>query len=403
MTIAYFDCFSGASGDMILGSLLDAGVPLAALRGDLSKLPLKGFRLNPRRETREGIKATAVDVAISARTDSVERRLRDFEQIITRSTLPSPVKRDSLRVFRRLAEAEAKVHGTTPEQVHFHELGGVDTLVDDVGAVCGLRLLHVDRVCCSPLPMGSGFVTCRHGTLPIPAPATVELCRGFPVYSHPDLEGELTTPTGAAILTTLADAFGSLPELKVTSVGYGAGKTVRNRPNLLRLLLGESSSESEVSDLEKAFLLETNIDDMNPEFLEDVLERLFEAGVLDAFLVPIIMKKSRPAAMISVLVHPQMVQPALDILFAETTTLGVRIKEVARQCLPRMMKKVQTRFGPIQVKIGTWKGRTVTVSPEYDECKAAARKHGVPLKEVWAEAIKKGDVKSVRCKVRSRK
>lgn len=291
MRIAYFDCFSGASGDMILGALLDAGVSLAALKRELTKLGVSGYGFKVWPEQKQGIRGKRVEVKI--REEGVERRLKDIEKMIKKSHLSDSVKQDSLGVFHRLAEAEARVHGTTADRIHFHELGGLDTLIDVVGSLAGLELLGVAQVCSSPLPMGSGFITCSHGTLPIPAPATTELCRGFPTYSRVDQKGELTTPTGAAILTTIAKCFGPLPQMTVGSVGYGAGAADRPHPNLLRLYVGEKVPAARTEGLETAFLVETNIDDMNPELFENVLERLFTAGVLDAFLVPIMMK--RPA------------------------------------------------------------------------------------------------------------
>ena len=305
MKIAYFDCFSGISGDMILGALTDLSNDLTFIQGELKKLGLKGYSLSHRKVKRGVIETTKVDVAGSKKLSS-ETNLNDILKIIKNSSLSEEIKNDSIKIFRRLAKAEAVVHGTTVNQVHFHEVGAIDSIVDIVGSVIGLHHLNISKIVSSPLNTGSGFVKCDHGTLPVPAPAVVELLKGFPCYSS-GIQKELTTPTGAAIITTLADKFSPMPKLKVDKVGYGAGDAeLKELPNALRIILGEPSSRRE--SREDLFVLETNIDDMNPEFYDLVMEKLFQAGAVDVFLTPIIMKKNRPATKLSILTYQQNIE-----------------------------------------------------------------------------------------------
>ncbi len=382
MRIAYFDCFSGASGDMILGALLDAGLPLAALRRELAKLRLHGFRLKTRRVTRGGLAGTKLDVVCDAH-DHEHRRLSHILRILSRSGLSARVKRDASGVFRRLAEAEAKVHGTSIEEIHFHEVGAVDAIVDVVGACVALEKLGVERVVASPLPTGTGFVDCAHGRLPVPAPATAELLTGFPVAAS-DVEAELTTPTGAAILTTLADSFGPRPAMTPARVGLGAGsREIPRTPNLLRVFIGESVPRA---GSDRVRILETNLDDLSPQVFETVMEKLFAAGALDAWTEPIQMKKGRPAVKLCVLAPDALRATVEEILFRETTTFGVRSTEVERSTLAREFARVTTAFGDLTVKLGLLAGRVVTVAPEYEDVKRAAAAHGVPLRAVMDEA-----------------
>ncbi len=380
MKVAYFDCFAGASGDMILGALLDAGLNPDDLRERLAALRLPGWRLNIRRVVKRGLAATAVEVESEAAPG--ERTLGDIETLIANSALPERDQTFALRVFRRLAEAEARVHGVSPEAVHFHEVGAVDALVDVVGAVSGLELLGVEQVWVSPLPLGRGFVRAAHGVLPLPGPAVVELLRGVPVVGV-EAEGETVTPTGAAILTTLADAYGPLPPFTLNHVGYGAGRREAEYPNALRVLIGETGSEAEVEWLT---LLETNIDDLTPQVYDYALNRLWSAGALEVWLTSIQMKKNRPGVLVSVLCQPQAEAALTEILFRETTTLGLRRQLVERRRLPREIRQVQTRFGPAQVKVALAQGgRVLRAMPEYEDCKRLAETHGVPLREVLAE------------------
>ncbi len=382
MKTIYFDCFSGASGDMILGALLDAGLSLGVLRKDLTTLRLHAFRLKARRVVRGGLSATKLDVVLDAH-DHEHRHLGRILTIIAKSRLSARVKRDASRIFRRLAEVEAKIHGEDIEEVHFHEVGAVDAIVDVVGACVALERLGVERVVVSPLPTGRGFVDCAHGRLPVPAPATAALLVGAPVAAS-DVEAELTTPTGAAILTTLADAYGSLPAMTVERTGFGAGsRELEGRPNLLRVFIGETG---ETPERDRVRVLETNIDDLSPQVFESVFDKLFAAGALDVWTETIGMKKGRPAVKLCAIVPEDLRAAAEEILFRETTTFGVRSWAADRSKLAREFVAVQTAFGPVQVKIGRRAGRVVTVAPEYEDVKRAAAAHGVPLRLVLDEA-----------------
>jgi len=383
LRIAYFDCFSGASGDMILGALLDAGLDLDALKQQLATLPVEGFDLRADRVTKKGIAAVQFDPQVDTQAKQPHRHLKHIREILDGSGLTAGVKERALAIFTRLAEAEAKVHGTTIEKVHFHEVGAVDAIVDICGACVGLELLGIDRVLCSPIPTGSGTVTCEHGVMPVPAPATAELLKGVPLAAC-DETGELTTPTGAAVLTTLADSFGAMPAMTVTATGFGAGRREgQNRPNVLRVLIGQTAAAGETDEVT---VLQANLDDTPPEAIGHVIDKLLLAGALDAFSTPIGMKKNRPAVMITVLVDADMVAACEDLLFAETTTFGVRRHQVLRSKLERTFDEVATRFGTVRVKVGRRLGRVVTASPEYEDCRAAAEQHGVALREVMVEA-----------------
>jgi len=380
MRLAYFDCFSGISGNMVLGALLDAGLELDALKEALAGLRISGYEIKARKVKRRGIVGTLVDVRASK--GEMERTLSDILEIIGESDLPEDVKERAGAVFTRLAEAEARVHGVSVEEVHFHEVGGLDAIVDVVGSVVGLRLLGVEEVYSSPLHLGRGFVECAHGLLPVPAPATLELVKGVPVYGW-DIEVELVTPTGAAIITALAKSFGPLPSVRVERIGYGAGHRELPIPNLLRLVIASAPGEFEEDTV---VLLETNIDDMNPEFYEHVMDRLFQRGALDVFLTPIQMKRTRPAVMLSVIVGKKEVDEALRVIFEETTTLGVRMQEVRRRKLARESIVVETRYGPIAVKVASLGSAVKNISPEYEECRRIAEQQGIPLKVVYEEA-----------------
>jgi uncharacterized protein (TIGR00299 family) protein len=382
MRIAHFDCFAGVSGDMILGALLDAGVEPDVWQGELSKLNLSGYELKIDRVQKQGIAAIAVRVLLGE--ESPKRHLAEIEELITTSQLPTEVKEMSVEVFRRLAVAEARVHGTTPDRIHFHEVGGIDAIIDIVGAVVGLRLLGVEEIYASTLPLGHGFVDCAHGRLPLPAPATMELLQGVPVLSR-DVEGELVTPTGAAILTTMAEGFGPFPAMTVEKIGYGAGQRDFPFPNLLRLLVGTTSPTLDAR-METLTLLEANIDDLNPEFYGHLMERLFTAGALDVYLTPVQMKKNRPGVVLSVTCPPAQAEALAALVFAETTTIGLRRQEVQRWALARERVEVETSFGTVGVKVARLSGRVVTASPEYEDCRRLALESGVPLKEVYAVA-----------------
>ena len=384
MKIAYFDCFSGISGNMILGALVDAGLEVERLKTELARLSLSGYTLGAQMVRRRYLRGTHIEVGVSE--EGVERHLHEIEEIIEGSDLPDEVKARSLAIFQRLAEAEAHVHGIPVERVHFHEVGAMDAIVDVVGAVVGLRLLGIEQVYASQVHVGRGTVTCAHGTLPVPAPATQELLRGVPIYGR-DVDAELVTPTGAAILTTLAERFGAAPPMRVEQVGYGAGSRDLPLPNLLRVSIGETTEQVEGYEEDVVTVIETNIDDMNPQLYEHVMKRLFDAGALDVFLTPIQMKRNRPGVQLSVLVAEELVADALDVLFAETTTIGVRTCPMRRWKLGRERVVVETRYGPVGVKVARRGGTVMNVAPEYRECQRVAGEQGVPLKEVYQAAL----------------
>jgi len=382
MKIAYFDCPSGASGDMILGALVDAGVSLDALRTELAKLPLGGYRLTAREVTKGAFRATKVDVEVDA-TAHHQRNLAEILRLLEQSGLPGRVKADATRIFTRLAEAEARVHGTTVEAVHFHDVGAVDALVDVSGAVAGLHLLGVEAVHVSALPLGGGMVDGPHGKIPIPGPGTAELLKGFPVYDN-GVRAELVTPTGAAILTTLAASSGSMPPMTVERVGYGAGTMDLPVPNLLRCFVGTAATEA--PGRETVVQLETTIDDMSPQLYEPLMERLLEAGALDVFLIPVIMKRSRPGVVLTVVAEPSRVGELSTILFEESTTIGVRWTESQRTRLERELVTLPTAYGPVQFKLSRLAGKLVTVTPEFSEVTRIAREKGLPVREVLEQA-----------------
>ena len=383
MRVAYLDCFSGVSGDMLLGALLDAGVPREKLEEELAKLALPGYRLRVSRVKRGFIAATAVEVELTEQAPA--RRLQDILALLEDSQLSVSAKARAKQVFLRLAEAEGKVHGAAPEEVHLHELGAVDAIVDVVGAVAGLAALGVEKVVCSPLPLGQGWVKFGHGESPVPAPAVTELAKGIPVYQG-ESEGELTTPTGAAIVTTICQEFGPLPAMRIAAIGYGAGSRELPRPNLLRLYLGESADRP-AATADTITVLETNLDDMNPEFHEHVLARLFRAGAVDAYLTPILMKKNRPAVLISVLCAPAKTGELAEVLFRETTTLGVRVRESQRWCLERAWVEIETEWGKVRVKLGRLGEELTTLAPESDDCRRLAETTGAPLKTIYEQAL----------------
>jgi uncharacterized protein (TIGR00299 family) protein len=392
MRIAYFDCASGASGDMVLGALVDAGLELAALESVLAALKVDGWRLEAKPVERGGLRGTHLAV----RTDASHRfhALTDMLRPIEGSTLSDAVKAGAEAVLRRLAEAEARVHRVPMEAVHFHEVGELDTLVDVVGAVAGLDVLGVERVYVSALPLGGGTVDTAHGRLPVPAPATAELLRGFPVYDN-GVAGELVTPTGAAILTTLGTPE-RLPAMTLERVGWGAGTKELPIPNLLRVLVGQRASPSaEDPDVETLVAVETTIDDMSPQLYEAVVERLLAAGALDVYLTPVVMKRSRPGTVLTALAAPELAERLAETLFRETTTIGVRWSEVKRRRLPREMVRLPTAAGVVTFKISRLHGRVVTVTPEFEEVRRIAEAQGRPVREVL-EAVRLEGTRAIR-------
>lgn len=382
MKIAYFDCFRGAGGDMIVASLIDAGADAAAVREGLVSLALGGYALSIESVNKQGFAATRFHVELEGRDKQPHRHLKDIIEIINRPALPAPVMEKAGRIFERLAIAEAKVHGTTVDEVHFHEVGAVDAVVDVVGAVLALHQLGVERVFCSPIPTGSGTITCDHGVMPVPAPATAELLRGVPLAAC-DEDGELITPTAAAVLTSLASEFGPIPPMTITSIGYGAGaRDGRKRANVLRVLIGRTGAQGEVDEI---VVLETNLDDASPELIGHCMELLLKAGALDVYTVPIQMKKSRSGVVLTALCHFEHAALMEQIIFAETTTFGVRRHSATRAMLRRRLERVATPFGEVRMKVGE-RGGVITASPEYEDCKAAAIKHNTSLRIVVAAA-----------------
>lgn len=379
MKLAYFDCFSGVGGDMILGAMVDAGLDLAQLRVKLSGLKIKGYELKSRKVIKHGIAATKLDVMINE-TQRPLPTLRSIQCLIQASRLEDKDKSQVLKVFHRLARAEAKVHGQPARTVRFFEIGHLDTIVDVVGTILGLKLLGIEKILCSPITTGTGVIHTDHGLLPVPPPITAELLKGIPVLSS-DIRYELTTPTGAAILTTLAEEFGPLPTMTGAAIGYGAGShDLSSQPNLLRIFIGHRQDDWMEED--RVVLIETNIDDMNPQIYDHLMERLFSRGALDVYLTPILMKKGRPATLLSILSEKDKVQELIEIVFAETTTLGLRFQEVTRRKLPRKTRLIRTPWGKVHVKVATLGEKVIKMMPELDDCKRIAEESGLPLAKI---------------------
>lgn len=387
---AYFDCFSGVSGNMILGALLDAGLALDALNAELKKLSVSGFEITAKRVERQGI--AAVHVEVNTEETHAHRHLHHIVAILDQSSLDQKIKDKSKAIFTRLAEAEAAVHNTTVERIHFHEVGALDAIVDIVGAVTGLHILGVEKIYVSPFSLGTGFTVCAHGKIPVPVPATVALLKGKPVR-YTDIEAELVTPTGAAILSTLGDHFGKPPAMQFDVIGYGAGTRELPIPNVLRLQLGELAAETGY-DTDTIAVIEANIDDMNPQFYEYIFDQLYEAGALEVYAAPVIMKKSRPGNVLTVLAPADVRQKMIDVILKETTTIGVRWQEVQRAKAQREIQSVNTAFGQVRVKISRLGAEIINIAPEYDDCKQAAQKHpGVSLKRIYQAALEQGQLK----------
>jgi len=413
MRIAYLDCFSGISGDMFLGALVDAGVSAKLLEDTVAALDI-GARLEIKRVARGGISATKVDVYSNgekdlprevfwerhehdhAREHKHARGLNEIRQIIDNAAISGTAKATAIRIFETLGEVEAEIHNTPVERVHFHEVGAVDAMVDIVCAAVGAESLAVEEWVCSPLNVGGGTVKCAHGTLPVPGPATLKLLRDAPVYSSGP-QVELVTPTGAAIVKTLSSRFAPFPAMKIEKAGYGAGtRDFPEHPNLLRLTIGEtlpadaastSPSTSASTSNDMITVLEANLDDLSPQVLAYAMERLLAEGALDVFSVPVQMKKSRPGALLTVLAKMEDANRLTKLIFAETTTLGVRRRAEQRQTLSRRWETVDTTWGPVRIKIASMNGSVSNYAPEYEDCRALAEAHRVPLKEVIQEAV----------------
>ncbi|HKR02271.1 MAG TPA: nickel pincer cofactor biosynthesis protein LarC [Pyrinomonadaceae bacterium] len=380
MRTLYFDCFAGASGDMILGALVGVGVDPRALAEALSALNVQGFEVAFETVDRSGISATRAHVRTAH--EHAHRHLGDILKIIYDSRLSDGVKDRAARIFSRLAEAEAKIHNVPVERIHFHEVGALDAIVDVTGACIGFELLGIERFACSELHVGSGTVEMAHGRFPVPPPAVTELLKGAPVYST-DIRGELVTPTGAAIITTVCTEFGPLPKMRVEGTGYGAGgREYQNFPNVLRLIVGDDAAGTEASADETLIMVETNIDDMSPQIYGYIMEKAFQGGALDCYFTPVQMKKNRPGVVISILCRPGQREEMCQLLFTETTTLGVRYFEVMRRALRRETVRVETEFGAIDVKVALLNGSVVKEMPEYEQCRAAASRANVTLQAV---------------------
>jgi len=426
MRIAYLDCFSGISGDMFLGSLIDAGVAPEIFERAVEALAVDA-KLEISRVNRAGITATKVDVIVRGERDSPRansasathehthgskhrhehshddahghhhdtvqhhgRGLVEIRDIIRKAAISESAKKIAIEIFEKLGAAEAKIHNVPIEKIHFHEVGAVDALVDITCAAMGAEVLAVDEIVCSPLNVGGGTIICAHGTFPVPAPATVELLTGAPVFSS-GLQAELVTPTGAAIVRTLATRFASFPEMKIQKAGYGAGtRDFPGHANVLRITIGEAASKRAVNTLQETIsVLEANLDDLNPQVFGYVMDRLFEAGALDVFGTPVHMKKNRPGTLLNVLAKPDDADKLAQIIFAETTTLGVRRREENRQVLARKWQTVSTQFGDVRIKIASLNGTVSSYAPEYEDCRRIAAEHRVPLKLVMQEAVQR--------------
>lgn len=423
----YLDCFAGASGDMLLGAMLDCGLDFELLRSELEKLGVEGYKLSLTRVDRSGISSAKFDVHLSGESHSHEhhhehlhehhhdhghshehhhhhddhehshehhhhehRGLSEIKRIIASSNLSEPVKQRAQAIFQRIGEAESKIHGIPIETVHFHEVGAIDSIVDIVGACIAFDALKIERIISSPLHVGSGTFKCAHGTYPVPGPATAELLKGVPAYSK-DIEGELVTPTGAAIISTLAESYGPMPMMKIEKIGYGAGtRDYPKFPNTLRAIIGELEEDADQTPT-TITVIEANIDDLNAQVFGYLMDRVLEAGALDIFYTPAQMKKNRPGVLLTLLCKPEDRERMTEIIFRETTTLGVRYRNERREILRREFVTVETEYGPIRIKVSrALDGCVINASPEFEDCRAAAERHQAPLRDVQTAALKAG-------------
>jgi hypothetical protein len=390
MKILYYDCFAGISGDMNLGAMIDLGVEPKDLICGLKKLHLNGYEIKIFKDERKGIVGTKVDVVLQQRDETYashaihDRTYADIVELIHESHLLENVKLLSLNIFMKIAQAEAKVHGCDIDHVHFHEIGAIDSIVDIVGAAICLDFLKADRIYSSPVELGGGFVKCAHGLWPVPAPATAEILKGIPVKSG-IVPFETTTPTGAAILAAIVDRFTERLDFTPEKIGYGIGKRDMEIPNALRVFIGEA--ENSIADAEAethdAFLVECNIDDMNPEMYNSAMDALFQKGAYDVCLTPVIMKKSRPAVQISILCGAEMLQDIEEVLWLQTTTFGLRISKVVKKMLTRDFSEKATKYGKVSMKNAYFRGKKIKSKPEYEDCKRLAQEKGVSVKEVY--------------------
>jgi len=387
MKLAYFDCFSGISGDMTLGAIIDAGCDVARLRSELGSLQVPGWEMSAEKVWKNGMAATYAKV----KTEDLKkhRSLTDILEILKKSELEPQVRDRASSIFQKLGEAEARVHDVPLEKIHFHEVGAVDAIVDIAGACIGLHALGIEKFACSPLNVGGGTVKMAHGVLPVPAPATANLLQGKPTYSN-GVQRELVTPTGAAIVATLCDTFGPQPPMTVSAIGYGAGTAdLEGQPNVLRIMIGESAEKAVAGYDEEISVIEANLDDMNPQIYGYFLERALAAGALDVYTTPVQMKKNRPGTLLTVLCKPQDTNALSSMIFAETTTFGVRTTSAQRRILPREHVSVSTTFGDVRIKLSRVNGRILHVSPEFDDCRKLAVEKNVPLQQVINEALRR--------------
>ncbi len=395
MKVLYLDCFSGISGDMTVGALLDAGADFALLRDGLMSLGVPGFRVEAEKLVKRGIAATQFRVMVDPDAPKPHRHLHHIEEIIVRAPLPEAVRAGALETFRRLAQAEAAVHGISVERVHFHEVGAIDSIVDIIGANLALHLLGVERVFASPVHVGGGTIRCDHGVMPVPAPATAMLLKGCPIMGD-DLDAELATPTGAALAVSWAEHFGPMPAMTAIAVGHGAGgRDLPDRANVLRVILGEAAGEQSGTG-EMVTVIEALIDDMSGELVAPALDALLAAGARDAFLTPVLAKKGRPAYLLTVLCAGSRLSGMTRTLFEHTTTLGVRFREERRTTLERAWRTVPTAYGAVRVKMGLLDGAPTVFHPEYEDCRARAAENGVPVRRV-AEAAQAAAVEGRWC------
>jgi uncharacterized protein (TIGR00299 family) protein len=395
MKLAYFDCFSGISGDMTLGALVDAGCAVEHLRGELRALQVSGWELTAEKVWKNGMAATYVKV--KTQDQSKHRSLSAILEILEKSELGARVRERAGAIFRKLGEAEARVHDVPLEKIHFHEVGAVDAIVDIVGACIGFEALGIEKFACSALNVGGGTVKMAHGVLPVPAPATANLLQGRPTYSN-GVQKELVTPTGAAIVATLCESFGPQPEMTVSAIGYGAGTAdLEGQPNVVRIMVGEELGVGKEKGVqpglavpldEEIAVVETNLDDMNPQIYGYFLEKALGAGALDVYTTPVQMKKNRPGTLLTVLCKPQDANALMSLIFAETTTFGIRTYRAQRRVLPREWVSVATDYGDVRIKVSRVNGRILHVAPEFEDCKRAAEEKGVPLQRVIASALR---------------
>lgn len=388
MKILYYDCFAGISGDMNLGALIDLGVDAEYLKTELEKLNIEGFHLEIKQDQRKGITGTKADVIIENQENEKHRHLRHVEEIVNKSSLPEQVKINALKIFDLVAVAEAKVHNISKEKVHFHEVGALDSIADIVGAAICLDYLKVDKVMAAPIQLGGGTVKCAHGIMPVPAPATVEIVKGIPVKTGL-INHEATTPTGAAILVATVDEFSEKISLPITKTAYGIGNRDNDVPNVLRVYLLENAEATQDVDIDEALVLESNIDDMNPEYYDFLLEQLFASGASDAWLTPIIMKKSRPAVKLSVLCKVELAKQLKKLIFTHSTSIGIRESYVKKDMLRREESALETAYGPVQIKQSYYDGKLIRSKPEFDDCKRLAAEHNISLAEVESEIKKR--------------